>query len=985
MRFASAGHLIRALAMPENPLTKFQQLLRELFQFEHGDLNFGIYRIMNLRRSQMERWINEELPKRAEAALKTPAVAIGTEIVSRLTELRQKLIAIQADAIDPDGRLVKLQDTDAGKEYQEKWEQQRTAPAKTPEELESDLYNHLYAFFSRYYDRGDFIPQRRYSFARDGRDTYAVPYSGEEVILHWANKDQYYIKTGERFSRYEWQAPAQPPINVRFELTEAAVERDNQKAEQDRFYVPAPDAITWDEQTRTLTVPFQFRALTEDESAKLTAKQNAARQEELLARAQEALLKSDVVTRVPGVTTALLAPKKDAQGREVLDKDENPVPLIQHHLRRRIAENTADYFIHKDLGRFLSGELDYYIKSDVLRLDAMFAAGTLRAPAHFQLVQAVRDLGRDIIHFLAQFENFQRALFEKRKFVTKCHWCLTLGRVEEAGLLGELPELLNSADHGRKQIDEWKRLSMTQEAAAFAEPITTEFLRGQPLLVLDTALLPSSFTDRLLATFSSLDEQTYGVVIQAENFQALNLVADRYREDVTCTYADPRFNIGENADFAYKTDYESSTWLTLLLQSLLAVRSTLADDSYTFLRCDYHGIDLARAAVDAAGFDIAGHILLDRSRNEAGSPNKLEVTFENLFLGRKSELPLNKYKIPRPLSLIKWTGFLMAGDRSPPERTFLGKTLLPPAGQHFSLRQDKVTKLMREFHLRLRCGRCGALHYDCDSTEQLNRLMKRREHQFKFYDITAETTYFGTRQALKCLACGADDFRVDYLGADEVFVNDRWLDIPSYSRRWNFKTENSEQVVDRCIRFSEGTVLDPFLGSGTTAAVACKHRRHFVGIDFGEHIESTAIPRLKAVLSGDQSGISSTVDWRGGGMFKYVRLESYEDALDNIEFRDPGAAQPELSLASEYALRYALDWESRESPTRLAVEALDAPFDYTLELRRDERTEIVRPDLAETFNYLIGVVDRGAGEHRARRNAGLCERLIWLEPPTRQS
>jgi adenine-specific DNA-methyltransferase len=138
--------------------------LRELFQFEHGDLNFGIYRIMNLRRSQMERWINEELPKEADAALKTPAISVETEIASRLAELRQKLIAIQADAIDPDGRLVKLQDTDAGKEYQAKWEQQRAAPAKMPEEIESDLYNHLYAFFSRYHDRGDFISQRRYSF-----------------------------------------------------------------------------------------------------------------------------------------------------------------------------------------------------------------------------------------------------------------------------------------------------------------------------------------------------------------------------------------------------------------------------------------------------------------------------------------------------------------------------------------------------------------------------------------------------------------------------------------------------------------------------------------------------------------------------------------------------------------------------------------------------------------------------------------------------
>jgi adenine-specific DNA-methyltransferase len=583
--------------MPDNPLEKFQQLLRELFQFEHGDLDFGIYRIMNLRRSHMERWINEELPKRAETALKTPAVAVETEIAGRLAELRQKLIAIQADAIDPDGRLVKLQDTDAGKEYQQKWEQQRAAPAKTPQELESDLYNHLYAFFSRYYDRGDFISQRRYSFARDGRDTYAVPYSGEEVILHWANKDQYYIKTGERFSRYEWQAPAQPPINVRFELTAAAVERDNQKAEQDRFYVPAPDAMAWDEQTRTLTVPFQFRALTQEESAALTAKQNAARQEELLARAQEAVLKSDVVNDVPGLKNALLAPKKDAQGREVLDKDENPVPLIQHHLRRRVAENTADYFIHKDLGRFLSGELDYYLKSEVLGLDAMFAAGTLRAPAHFQLVQAVRDLGHDIIDFLAQFENFQKALFEEKKFVVEASWCLTLDRVPDK-VKTELFDAILANDH------QWERWETLYKFSAWpdlspARLRTREFLEAHPFLMLDTSLnYEAGLIDRLIASIENVDGQTDGLIISSENFQGLKLLQERYREAVRCIYIDPPYNTAA-APIIYKNNFWHSSWLSLVASRITNASPLMEPEALLCVTIDDSEAYRLRALCDA--------------------------------------------------------------------------------------------------------------------------------------------------------------------------------------------------------------------------------------------------------------------------------------------------------------------------------------------------------------------------------------------------
>src|SRR5437762_12103021 len=104
MRF-STGCCVRIIDMPDTPLEKFQTLLRELFQFEHGDLNFGIYRIMNLRRTQMERWINEDLPKRAETALKTPAISVESELASRLADLGKKLVAVRADAIDPDGRL----------------------------------------------------------------------------------------------------------------------------------------------------------------------------------------------------------------------------------------------------------------------------------------------------------------------------------------------------------------------------------------------------------------------------------------------------------------------------------------------------------------------------------------------------------------------------------------------------------------------------------------------------------------------------------------------------------------------------------------------------------------------------------------------------------------------------------------------------------------------------------------------------------------
>ncbi|MDG6895162.1 hypothetical protein A6A20_05895 [Volucribacter amazonae] len=87
---------------------------------------------------------------------------------------------------------------------------------------EAAVFSHLLTFFSRYYEDGDFISQRRYK-----GDTYAIPYSGEEVMLHWANKDQYYTKSGEHFSNYRFKLDDER--EVYFRLVSADVARDNRK------------------------------------------------------------------------------------------------------------------------------------------------------------------------------------------------------------------------------------------------------------------------------------------------------------------------------------------------------------------------------------------------------------------------------------------------------------------------------------------------------------------------------------------------------------------------------------------------------------------------------------------------------------------------------------------------------------------------------------------------------------------------------------
>ncbi|MCF6192380.1 MAG: site-specific DNA-methyltransferase, partial [Candidatus Hydrothermae bacterium] len=142
---------------------KFIELLRELFQFDMSDLDFGIYRILNLKRALIQRWIEEDLPKAIQEELRKGALAEQAEAQKALEDARQKVLeTLGEDAIDAEGHLAEpYRDTKVGREYLEA--QEKAAHARPAEALEAAVYNHLYTFFSRYWQDGDFISRRRYS------------------------------------------------------------------------------------------------------------------------------------------------------------------------------------------------------------------------------------------------------------------------------------------------------------------------------------------------------------------------------------------------------------------------------------------------------------------------------------------------------------------------------------------------------------------------------------------------------------------------------------------------------------------------------------------------------------------------------------------------------------------------------------------------------------------------------------------------------
>jgi len=555
---------------------KLQSLLRDLFQFDHADLDFGIYRIMNHKRDEIQRFIERDLLQAVEEALARFQAGDRRELEAQMAQLRQQL----GPAIGEDGAVkAEFHPVPIAQEYMEL--RRQLLQMAVAEETEARIFNDLWRFFSRYYDQGDFLTERRYS-SREAK--YCVPYNGEEVMLHWANRDQYYVKTSERFTDYRFTAGE---YTVWFRLHQADVPQDDVKGDKRYFVLHEEQPLTYEDKTQTLTIPFAYRPLTQEEEARhlsvYNAQQSRSNRRKTLDRSvlcvaleTEILEALDLAPALqagadkPGLKAALAAVSRR---REQAALGNSRSSLLVRHLNRYTARHTMDYFVHKDLGRFLRRELDVFLKTEVMRLDDLVADETGDMALHvLTRMRVVRQIGHRIIDFLAQIEDFQKRLFEKRKFVVQTDYCITLDRVPEAFY----PEILAN----QSQLDEWWRLynvDAWEENLFWQGTFDEPFLANHPYVMLDTAFFDQGFKARLLASFDDLEGAVDGVLIHGENFQALRLLQMKYAGQIRCIYIDPPYNTG-NDDFLYKDNYQHSSWLAMMSDRLSLGRQMLTEN-----------------------------------------------------------------------------------------------------------------------------------------------------------------------------------------------------------------------------------------------------------------------------------------------------------------------------------------------------------------------------------------------------------------------
>jgi len=479
----------------------------------------------------------------------------------------------------------------------------------------------------------------------------------------------------------------------------------------------------------------------------------------------------------------------------------------------------------------------------------------------------------------------------------------------------------------KNQRKEWEELG-------FEIPKTKEELKYRKLPI-DTSYFPEAFKEKLLEKLTEkadLDDLLDGILIKSENWQALNLLLEKYKGKVQTIYIDPPFNKEQDADYLYNVKYKDSTWATMLENRVRLARDLLSDRGSIFVRCDYNGNWIVRPLMDEifGKENFRNEIVLKRGYVPKGMTNQyITGTDYLMFYGKNKERIFfigSKRKIKEEER--QWISLDMPGQRKTYElqvRYFFGKPWLPPKGQHWGLSQEKINEYEKKGWIRINPNR----------------------------------TYIDTQgNIVKGMP--------EYLKEPELLLDTNWTDIKSYeTHNTFFQTENSEILLKRVIEgvSNEGDlVMDFFLGSGTTTAVAHKLKRKWIGVEMGEHFWTVVLRRMKKVLYYDKSGISKEKDVKerynektAGGFFKYQILEQYEDTLDNIELKENQKAQ-EL-FKNEYLLKYFLNFETRESPYLLNIEMLKNPFAYKLKVNLNEVGEPQEMviDIPETFNYLLGL------------------------------
>ncbi len=378
------------------------------------------------------------------------------------------------------------------------------------------------------------------------------------------------------------------------------------------------------------------------------------------------------------------------------------------------------------------------------------------------------------------------------------------------------------------------------------------------------------------------DRDTGNMLIHGDNLDALKSLLPFYAGQVRCIYIDPPYNT-RSAFEHYDDSLEHSKWLAMMWPRLELLRELLAEDGSIWVSIDDNEGHYLKVLMDE-GFGRKGFVAspiwqkrYSRENREAigdvheyiliyaKSPERFKATRNRLDLDEKQAKIYRNPENPRELDPAKrWRGLPMTAQGFRPNQMYLitapnGKTHRPPEGRCWSMIESEFEKLKA----------ADRIYWGKDGNAQPSVIRYLSE-----VEGLVPWTWWPHEEVGH-----TDESKKE---ANALFGADV-----------SFGTPKPERLMQRILHIASNPgdlVLDSFLGSGTTAAVAHKMGRRYIGIEMGDHAVSHAQPRLSKVLEGEQGGVSEAVGWTGGGGFRFYRLGP-------PVFDETGQIRPDIAFA----------------------------------------------------------------------------------------
>jgi adenine-specific DNA-methyltransferase len=356
------------------------------------------------------------------------------------------------------------------------------------------------------------------------------------------------------------------------------------------------------------------------------------------------------------------------------------------------------------------------------------------------------------------------------------------------------------------------------------------------------------------------------LLIQGDNLEALKALLPFYAGQVKCIFIDPPYNTGSAFEH-YDDNLEHSTWLSLMYPRLELLRELLSEDGSIWVTIDDNEAHYLKVAMDEVfgRKNFVANVIWEKSDSPKmdsqyfSSRHDHVVVFakqmERLMLRRIKAEPQEHYNRTDESGRRYYTKPLRAmgsGEDTRAARPSMYFSLTAPDGSEvFPKKPD---------------GSDGRWRWGLEKVqEEQSRLewVKGKNGWAAYYRIYEESSAGRPPETIwNHPEVGSN--RTSKAEVKNIFGSET-----------TFTTPKPERLIERVLdiaTFSGDLVLDSFLGSGTTAAVAHKMGRRYIGIEMGEHAVTHCAPRLRKVIEGEQGGISESVGWRGGGGFRFLRL-----------------------------------------------------------------------------------------------------------------